>query len=384
MAENFDFKLGQKLKQAREQIGLTQEEVSQEMGFDSQVTISSIESGQRKVKANELALFAKIYHRSVERFLDDKKKEEEKILVSWRSCSNNPDVKIKEQEFLKYCHNYYDLEIKLDLDHRNFLNPLSRTYHSPEDFDFKKVEELAQEYFYKMQLGSRPACPLRKILEERYNIKILYYDLGDCGSAASAISNFGAAILINSTEPLWLRNFNLAHELFHILTWNIFEYKAVHNSNDEKDYVERLADAFATSLLLPSAEITKEFKKKLVDNKISIIDVISIAREFEVSTEALLWRLVNLKLLKKDIVKEVLNSDDFHKIDKTERVKDHKRAPDISEKYVGLAFKAYSKGLLTKGKLAEYLDVNIADVSMKLATHGYNLEEVYSAELVAT
>jgi len=382
MSETFDKNLGQKLKEVRVQLGMSQEEVAKLLNLESQAIVSQIENGTRKVKAQDLSKFAKIYHRDISYFLTEREESDQKTVVYWRNKRDEKLSKLKEQEFLKYCDNYYFLEKKLSLEHKCSLMPLSSSNYSKEDFTFDMVDKLAQEYYVKLQLGSRPACPLRKILEERYNLKILYYDLDDCGSAASSVGCFGSAILINSEEPLWRTNFNLAHELFHILTWHIFNYQEVHNSNNEKDPIEQMADSFAASLLLPHTEVLTEFKNVLSEKgTISLIDLVGMAREFEVSTEALMWRLVNLKMLKTTDVRKVFNSDDFSLIDKTARVKDNRVAPNISDRYLNYSFKAYQKGFISKGKLAEFLNINIGDVEVELARFGYNLEEVLNAEL---
>ena len=268
----------------------------------------------------------------------------------------------------------------MNLDHKSSLKQLN---YKADDYSFDKIESMAEDLSNEMKLGSRPACSLRKILEEKYNIKIFYYDLGISGSASSAVGKFGYAILINSSEPVWRRNFDLAHELFHILTWSIFKHEDVHRNDGTKSIVEQWADAFAASLLLPQVEVSREFKNKMQNNLISLVDIVAIAREFEVSTEALMWRLVNLKLLERSEVRKILDSDSFKKIDMTERTADHKQAPEISDRYFSLAFKTFTKGLISKSILAEYLNLNISDVGKKLAEHGYNLEEVYDAEIIA-
>ena len=57
-------KLGARLKEAREYLGLSQEEVAQQLGI-ARAAISLIESGQRKVDALELKKLAAVYQRSV-------------------------------------------------------------------------------------------------------------------------------------------------------------------------------------------------------------------------------------------------------------------------------------------------------------------------------
>lgn len=59
--------LGERLRQAREYLNLSQDEVAKEVGIP-RAAISLIESGQRRVDALELKKFAGIYRRSVSYF----------------------------------------------------------------------------------------------------------------------------------------------------------------------------------------------------------------------------------------------------------------------------------------------------------------------------
>ena len=59
--------LGAKLREAREYLGLSQDEVSKEIGL-TRSAISLVENGQRKVSALELKKFAELFQRPVADF----------------------------------------------------------------------------------------------------------------------------------------------------------------------------------------------------------------------------------------------------------------------------------------------------------------------------
>jgi transcriptional regulator with XRE-family HTH domain len=63
-------KLGERLREAREYLELSQDEVARAVGLP-RAAISLIESGQRKVEALELKKFAEIYQRPVSHFTGD-------------------------------------------------------------------------------------------------------------------------------------------------------------------------------------------------------------------------------------------------------------------------------------------------------------------------
>jgi len=383
MPKSYNKVLGEKLKKVREKLGMTLDGVSKKMDFKSYQILSAIEDGKRMVKAAELAKLAKIYLRDIEYFLNEDVQEDQEQPVLWRAYAGKDESKLKENEFLKFCQHYYSLEYKLNIDSGpkvSFLN------WKTDDFDFNSIESLANDMHNKLQLGSRPACSLAKILEEKCNIKILFLDLENHGSAASSVGKFGAAILINASEPSWRRNYDLAHELFHIITWHIFKHEDVHFSSDEKPLIEKWADAFASYLLLPSNEIREEFHKIIENKQVSLLDLIGLAREFEISLDALLWRLVTLKYLQRTKVLKILDDPETKAIDSIKRTKNgSKKPPYLSRRYFNFAVKAYKKALISKGRLCEYLDINRADLDMVLNEQGYSLEEeLYETKFAVT
>lgn len=69
MVDNFYKKLGIKIKNIREQIGLAQEKLADSLGI-SRVSLSQIENGERKISAEEIAKLAKIFNLSSDILLD--------------------------------------------------------------------------------------------------------------------------------------------------------------------------------------------------------------------------------------------------------------------------------------------------------------------------
>ena len=65
-------KIGARLKAAREYLGLSQQQVADQIGDVSRSAISLIESGQRKVTASELKTLAELYERPMAEFADQK------------------------------------------------------------------------------------------------------------------------------------------------------------------------------------------------------------------------------------------------------------------------------------------------------------------------
>jgi transcriptional regulator with XRE-family HTH domain len=72
MADNFNKKLGKRINELRTQIGLSQTELAARLKIN-RVAVSQIESGQRKMRADEVAKLSKIFNITSDVLLDLKK-----------------------------------------------------------------------------------------------------------------------------------------------------------------------------------------------------------------------------------------------------------------------------------------------------------------------
>jgi Zn-dependent peptidase ImmA (M78 family) len=380
-------KIASLLKKERESLGLTLKEVSEKMEFAHYQTLSNIESGEREIKAWELAKLSNIYSRDIDFFLwQEKRKEEANIL--WRNPEESVKKKETERKFLSFCEKHQNLlkligekeqenkELFLQVSKNNLLNRNS----------FEYVSKIASDYLNLLQLGSRPACSLEKILEEKVGIKIIHLELDPEISGGSTVGDFGMAILINANDAPWRRNYDLAHEFFHLITWNYFPPEEIYKKDRKgKNRIEQLADVFASAFLLPEDELRNEFSKKSEKNYISYLNLIETAREFGVSIEALLWRLVNLNLIKKDTVIKELEKGSIKDLDRKYRNSSRDgEKPYLSSKYISLAIKAFQMGKISKAKFAEYVDKKFSEVSSFLKKYGYDENEDYSVTFSTT
>lgn len=375
--------LANHLKKERESLDFTLKEVSEKLGFNNYQTLSSIEAGEREVKAWELAKLAEIYGRDIDYFLNIESPQRD-VKILWRSPETSPQKTLVERQFILICKRYQNfLNLLGEFDTRNKGLKLKIDKHrllAPNAF--KYVENIASKYIRILEVGCRPACSLSKILEEDLGIKIVFLPMDFDISGGSAIdNNFGMAVLVNANDAPWRRNFDLAHEFFHLITWEYFAPEEIYQDETKrKSRVEQLADAFAASLLLPEEDIRDEFEKRTKDKSISYLNLVDIARDFDVSIEALLWRLVNLGLLKKEDIQEELEKGKIKDIDRKHRKTDwaETEKPYLSTKYISLAIKAFHLGKISKGKLAEYVGEKYSEIPSFLRRYGYDENEDYS------
>ena len=132
---------------------------------------------------------------------------------------------------------------------------------------------------------------MTNVLEEQCGVKVFHLEVEPQGTAASTQSaGFGNAVLFHKKNPKWRRNFDLAHELFHLLTWNFAQATqpraAVWSESDEK-----LADEFAACLLMPAGAVFEAVGHRLQDRKLPLVGLFEVARQFDVSVEAPTWRI---------------------------------------------------------------------------------------------
>lgn len=108
-------------------------------------------------------------------------------------------------------------------------------------------------------------------IERELDIPVLFVDTVDTAdgqsiSGATCHLEEMGVILINRNENEARRFFDLAHELFHALTWDAMkpdhrESNSVEERNKGKR-IEQLANSFAAALLMPSAALDKLIGKR--------------------------------------------------------------------------------------------------------------------------
>ena len=340
--------IGERLKKAREAIGYNQTEAAQKAGLSSASTICDFENGRREPKFSQLSKLAGIYHKSVEFFFSENIPADPILL--WRSSPADEITRKKvEAEFKELCEQYYKLEV-LTEELRSVRLPEPDCKDSNE-FQFREAYSLAHKTAKEFSLGDIPSSSLKRILEEKYYIKIFH--LPFVGSAISTVDQFGYAILLNSSESTkeWRRNYDLAHELFHLLTWDVFRKKV--EDCMPSDMEEKLANAFASALLMPE-ELLRDKIRQYSNNKgqISFDGLNDIAREFDVSLEALLWRLHFV------YHKEESETVKYIEIVKNYRTTRQSAVPGkFPERYCVLAERALREGKLSLLQFAKFMSM---------------------------
>ena len=350
--------IGERIKAARKRLGISQNELAARAGIEHRQSVAQIETGSREVKATELSRLSRALHVSIAELLDAHEPGEPR--VCWRE---QPAAGGEEHEarLLSFCRAYHSARKALE---ESEPRRLPEPDLNPATTQYRDVDKLALEVAGLLKLGARPASSLADTLENQYHFLIWFASLQSGGSAACTRGEHGDAILINADEPPWRRNFDLAHELFHLLTWNTSW------GDDRQKKVEPLANRFAAGLLLPADELKAALDERCRGGEVDYADLISIARDFGVSTEALLWRKHNLSWIKCEDVDSALAADKLRRLDRVARRGEWQDPPPLPDRYVRTVFFAYAKGLMSRARLAECLETSLEDLDDQLARFG--------------
>lgn len=370
--------LGTRIRSARVRLSLSQEDLAKQVGFTVPQIISQVEKGQREVKAWELVKLAQALQVEVPDLLATEEPEPYPVIL-WRA-SPKRQKELIEAEFIQRCQQYVLLEQLCEIGIQRVLPVRDMKLAT---MSFQDAEQFGDEIRAQFELGARPATSLLSTLEDAYGVKIWYRNLGEEGSAASVVASFGAGILMNSVEAPWRRNFSFGHELFHLLTWQSIPMQLLKDDVALKERIEQLANAFASNLLLPTEAIELALDGRIKDGKIYYADIIGIAREFNVSTAALLYRLRGLGLLDEETVQSLLADSAFRALDRASMGCLWWTPPEIPERFARLAFIAYQKGRLSRARLAQFLNTSLIDLTDVLLEYGLDDREDYKTDIRA-
>jgi Zn-dependent peptidase ImmA (M78 family) len=233
-----------------------------------------------------------------------------------------------------------------------------------------------------MGLGQRPSCSLQKVLEQEYGVKILYYPLAS-GSAASMVHpDMGKAVVINANEVPWRQNFDLGHELFHLILWKVFSLDEMRDPLFFSD-IEKKADRFASMLLLPEDEIRRELDQISETNKhVNYSDIVDIAIEFGVSAKALVYRLAYINLINWETATALAQDEELAEVSRQKRLQDQKARR--SDRFNALAVRCLRKGFLSRGKFAELINIDRSEIDDHIANMGMMESEGKTVEVMAS
>lgn len=340
---------------------MTQEALTEAMGFNSRQTLGAIEAGSRKVSSDELLKFMQVLGCPLDFFTNPFLLVDE-AAVSWRAPSTPAGslAEFRDRVFpIVGLYQHLSGQFSADPAHLPSHLPLSETS------SFEEAEAEAESLARSWGLLPIPAKKLETVAQEKLNLLVLMLDAPEGISGAAVHLKKLDAIIINRKEPAGRRNYDLGHELFHVLTWISMDPPAVDTEitkDKRQKRIEDLANVFTSALLMPS-EIVKAAYTKRGDQDLRTW-ILSTASLFEVSPKALYWRLVHLNCISAET--SGVEPDSLVGRDTTP-------APKLySTRFVECMHRGLDSGLVSVRKVQDILDLDLDALESVFREHGLN------------
>ena len=142
-------------------------------------------------------------------------------------------------------------------------------------------------------LGDVPAERLADVMERELGILVLMVDADRGISGAACRLPELDAVLIARHEVEGRRHFDLAHELFHLLTWDAMPPEHREEARETGgSRVEQLANNFTAAVLLPADTLAGFGTWSELEQAALVARLNAVANELHVTASALKWRLV--------------------------------------------------------------------------------------------
>lgn len=355
--------IGTRLKALRKKRGLSQQELSRLLGFKDRQTVSAIETGLRRVSAVELLLAMEKLNATLDDFTDPFQLDGE-AKFSWRQTGVGK-AELGEYEKTASCWIAAYRALARQTDHPMPLmrQALGLNSHSR----FEDAANAGERFAADFELGAMPARRLASVMQEQLGILVLMVDAYQGISGAACRLPELDVVLIARGEVLGRRNFDLAHELFHILTWDAMPPEHMENAVETGGgRVEQLANNFAAAVLMPEAVLKsyEEWERLDMDELIARLNTVS--EELEVTSSALRWRLVTLQQLTAERARAIPETALRH----NGRKSNAEMPPLFSRPFLEVMARAIDLGLVSVRRVASLTRLTIEDLEDLFSAHG--------------
>lgn len=359
--------IGQRLRALREEKKLSQDDLARLFGFKDRQTVSAIETGERRLSADELLLAVRELGAPLDYFTDPFRLVGEGSF-NWRQSNVPPAVlgayeRVAGQLIAAFRTLGHEVGQKPPLERRSLrLTKLSR---------FEDAAEAGERFAVERKLGDVPARRLAEVMERDLDILVLMVTPSHPGvsGAACRLPDLDV-VLINRDEVPGRRHFDLAHELFHILTWDAMPPVHIEDATETggANRVEQLANAFASALLMPARIVQAAAEWRTLRDDALVRNLNATADRLEVTATALMWRLVSLGILDKAQARAV--PADLLRFNGLPMRPAGETPPLFSKRFVEIIARAIDEGRVSMRKIAGILGMAVDDLGDLFAQHG--------------
>lgn len=376
--------LAGRLKAARENAGLTQQEVAEEIGV-ARLAVVRIEAGKRAVNSLELAEMARLYGRGIAEFLNEGVFEEDPLVALFRAApgyAEDPELRRELLRCVELCREAANLEKLLGLSPTSAffvsygLGALSSRWDA-----INQGRYLANQERNRLDLGTSPIWEVAEIIA-RQGVRVAEYEMPDGVSGLFFHSeDTGFAIVVNRGHSRSRRLFSYTHEYCHLLA-DRDRFGGISHAGNRNELAEVRANAFAAHFLMPEAGVRSFLKalgkgestrqnQEIYDEwegvpaqkrmptgsqEVRVHDVVGLSHHFGTSYEAALYHLLNLGIIRKDNFETLWESKAAQgPIRRALRIPEWDEGfhYHLAEQLLSLGFEAYRREEISRGKLVE-------------------------------
>jgi Zn-dependent peptidase ImmA (M78 family)/transcriptional regulator with XRE-family HTH domain len=390
--------LGKRLRDARVNCGLTQEQAADQLGVP-RTAIVHMEAGNRSISTLELVELAKLYQRPIADFFrETEEHHNEDVLRAFHRVApdfcDNPQLNSEIARCAAVCRQGVELQTLLSLGSRG--GPPAYDLPTPDSSiqAIRQGERVATEERRRLGLGDNPISDMADLIASQ-GIWASAVELPD-GMSGTFLhhASIGLVVLVNYDHPRARKRFSYAHEYAHA-TLDRNHSVVVTRDTNRSDLVEVRANAFAAAFLMPesgvSAFLANRDKGQASRETISVYDpsaegagaqleahwrsapgsqritcqlVGMTAHNFGVSYQAAAYRLKSLRFISKEVLEALLLQEDkgleFLEVLKMkddlvgkDNNKDRREDRELVREVASLAVEAFSRDEISKGKLLD-------------------------------
>jgi XRE family transcriptional regulator, fatty acid utilization regulator len=354
-----------RIKALRESQGLSQSDLAQQMGLKGHQTLSDIEQGERKISAEELIKAAQALSINLSELTDPLRLVNEGAF-SWRQNNVKPaDLDAFETKAGQWIATYRHL---CQLKGQTVNSVIRRVALTPSS-TFAQADAQGEAIGLALGLGEVPALNLADIVENQLDTLVLHVDaLHGVSGAACQLDQLNT-ILINRNESAQRRSFDIAHELFHLLTWDRMppdRLDGMSKTDHTQKRIEQLAENFAAGLLMPRTTLAELIAQSPLPDEQGLPKwLVKAAAKLQVSPSALTWRMVNLGHLRKATAERILQAPQWPQHQATKITTPAR----MSRRFVQVLGWGIQQGHLSARRAASILGMTLEDMATLFREH---------------